>query len=420
MIKGGEHVIKKISFIHAADLHLDSPFKGLANVPEKIFQEIQASTFVALDRMVAAAIDREVDFILLVGDLFDNEKQSLKAQIRLRKAFEELNKHGINVYLSYGNHDHISGNIHPVTYPNNVYIFKTEQVNQFIYEKNGQQLATIQGFSYENRAVTENKTHAYQINDPEIPFHLAMLHGSIQNNTDHDMYAPFKLSELIEKDFNYWALGHIHQRQILRNNPFIVYPGNTQGRHKNETGEKGCYYVELTETTSHMTFIPLQAIQFRNMTIDVSMCNEVHELEDKIHSEINQHKAIMPQLIELNLMSNHHNLKNWKINFDLEELVELVNDASLNKTNWCYIYRLTFTDLIPEINELPYEGGHFIGELSRQFNQQPTENYLNELFNHRQGRKYLEKYSKTKEDQLKAEARQMLLNELLNDGGDFY
>lgn len=217
----------KISFIHAADLHLDSPFKGLANVPASIFKEICESTFVALDRLVSVAIDKKVDFVLIVGDLFDNEKQGIKAQIRLRKAFEELKEHQINVYVSYGNHDHINGNIHPVTYPDNVFIFSSEKVSQFIYKRNHQPIAQIYGFSYENRAVLTNKAQEYIVADRSIPFHIAMLHGSIQKNTVHDVYAPFQKSDLFQKDFDYWALGHIHQREVLGERPPVVYPGNT-------------------------------------------------------------------------------------------------------------------------------------------------------------------------------------------------
>src|SRR5699024_3332473 len=113
----------KLTFIHAADLHLDSPFKGLANIPEHIFSDVLESIYEALGRLVQAAIDMEVDFVLLSGDLFDNERQSLKAQITLRNAFEKLKSHEIHVYLSYGNHDNINGNVHPIEYPDNVYYF---------------------------------------------------------------------------------------------------------------------------------------------------------------------------------------------------------------------------------------------------------------------------------------------------------
>lgn len=144
-------MVNEISFIHAADLHLDSPFKGLAQTPESIFKDIRNSTFRALAHLVETAIERNVDFVLLVGDLFDNDVQSLKSQVRLRDAFEKLNDHDISVYISYGNHDYRKGNIHSVTYPENVHIFQNETVTHFTYYKNGERAANIYGFSYESR-----------------------------------------------------------------------------------------------------------------------------------------------------------------------------------------------------------------------------------------------------------------------------
>src|SRR5690625_2207853 len=158
-----------ISFIHAADLHLDSPFKGLTDIPEAIFQDVRESTFSALDQLVQTAVLKQVDFILLVGDLFDNDKQSLKAQVQLRKAFQTLEKHHIDVYLSYGNHDYLLGNPYRLTFPENVHIFSGEEVSHYVYQKNGIDIAAIYGFSYHQRAVQMNKTAEYQIEKHDIP-----------------------------------------------------------------------------------------------------------------------------------------------------------------------------------------------------------------------------------------------------------
>src|SRR5690625_3253207 len=174
---------KEISFLHAADLHLDSPFKGLAHMPASIFEQVRESTFAALDRLINMAIETQVDFLLIVGDLFDNEKQSLKAQIRLRTAFEALERHHINVYLSYGNHDYTKGNRHPVTYPDNAFIFPCETARHFVCPKDGQKIAEIPGFSHESRAVLTNKTGEDQVVDTTIPYHMAMTPGSVQRNT---------------------------------------------------------------------------------------------------------------------------------------------------------------------------------------------------------------------------------------------
>src|SRR5699024_6918698 len=125
----GVEMSQHVSFLHAADLHLDSPFSGLTHVPEHLFHDIRESTFTAFENLVETAIEKEVDFVLRAGDLFDNEKQTLKAQIHLRNGFQKLEKHHINVYVSYGNHDFVNGNVHPITYPDNVYEFTEEKVS---------------------------------------------------------------------------------------------------------------------------------------------------------------------------------------------------------------------------------------------------------------------------------------------------
>src|SRR5690625_1250939 len=147
-----------ISFIHAADIHLDSPFKGLTHIPDALFSQVRESTFRAFDNLVTTAINRQVDFILLVGDLFDNEVQSLKAQVYLKKAFEQLQSHHINVYLSYGNHDFINGNIHPISFPENIFIFPNEHVTSFTYSKINQSLTSYFDFSYEINSISDVQT----------------------------------------------------------------------------------------------------------------------------------------------------------------------------------------------------------------------------------------------------------------------
>lgn len=409
---------EQISFIHAADLHLDSPFRGLAHIPEPIFQKVKDSTFTALDRLVKTAIDKRVDFVVIVGDLFDNEKQSLKAQVRLRKAFEELQYHNIYVYLSYGNHDFIKGNIHPVTYPDNVFIFPEENVSHFTYSKNDEAKAAIYGFSYENRSVVSKKVQEYEKSSGEIPYHIAMLHGSLHSNTDHDVYAPFYLSELTEKDFNYWALGHIHQRQILKQNPPVVYPGNIQGRNRKETGEKGCYHVVLSGDDTELTFIPLQSLQFTTVTIDASTCDELHQLETAIQNGINQSRQPGPQLMQLTLKSNKENIQDWDDQQLLGDMIELVNEAIIHQTDWKYIFRYTLERQFTEVDDELAQGEHFVGELIRHTNELSVQPYLKELHHHKQARKYMEPMSHDDEVFIKNKAKQMLIHELLKNGGE--
>lgn len=370
---------RKISFIHVADLHLDSPFKGLAHVPERIFKDIRESTFHAFDYLVNCAIENEVDFILLVGDLFDNEKQSLKAQVHLRSGFQKLNEYDIKVYLSYGNHDYIKGNIHPITYPDNVHIFSSEEVSSFVFEKDGQSLAKIYGFSYEDRAVLGNKTEEYYRIEDHIPFHIGMLHGSVYGNQTHDPYAPFTLTNLKEKSFDYWALGHIHKREVLHENPPIVYSGNTQGRHRNEQGEKGCYIVSLSDQNISLDFIPLQTILFDNVSIDLTNCQSIHDVEPLIYTAIAKKESA--QLIYVSFIGHSERLFEWEESYLIAELIDIVNESLLSNQPWSFIYRY---EIKHDYNEQVIEtNDYFLNEFVSSIEQLEVRSVMNQLLNHR-------------------------------------
>src|SRR5699024_10608863 len=124
-----------------------------------------------------------------------------------------------------------------------------------------QTLAHIHGFSYVTRDVRGNKAQHYTIKDDTVPFNIAMLHGTLHGNHEHDPYAPFRLEDLQREPFDYWALGHIHKRSVVQKKPPIVYPGNIQGRHRKERGRKGCYYVDMNQFETTLEFIPLQQVK---------------------------------------------------------------------------------------------------------------------------------------------------------------
>ncbi len=408
-------LLKQVSFIHAADLHLDSPFKGLSQTPSNLFKMIRESTFSALDELVQTAIHHQVDFVLLVGDLFDNEKQSIKAQIRLKQAFELLQQHQILVYLSYGNHDYIKGNKHPVTYPDNVTIFSQDTVDSIVYEKNGEAMAAIYGFSYVNRSVHANKTSEYEKQNESIPFHIAMLHGSVQSNTDHDVYAPFQVRDLSRKDFDYWALGHIHQREILKEDPPIVYPGNTQGRHRKETGAKGCYHVVLSHAKAELSFIPLQAFQINSLTINVSECKSVLEIEQKILDELTKQSFSVPQLIDIHLEGTGNQVVEWDKEGRIEEVIDLINESCIQKDHWIYLFRYSIHLKTTTINPEWYKGEHFISELLHEADNQTISSLVTELYQQKRARRFIERLTDEQEQQIKREAKELLIHELFKE-----
>lgn len=267
--------MKQIRFIHAADLHLDSPMIGLSHLSKEIFERLKESTFTALKKVTDAAIQNNVDFVVLAGDLFNEEDRSIRAQTRLRKEMERLKVQNISVYIIHGNHDHLNGEWVHLDMPDNVHIF-SEKVEVKRFEKPGLSVH-LYGFSYETKHVADNHLIEYRKKN-DADFHIGLLHGHYEGESEHGKYASFRINDLLSKGFDYWALGHIHKREILHQNPPIVYPGNIQGRNRKETGEKGCYFVTLSSAATKLDFISTADIIWENAVIDGSEVNSFQEL----------------------------------------------------------------------------------------------------------------------------------------------
>lgn len=234
-------------FMHAADLHLDSPFRGLSKVPYAVRERLKNSTLNALDRLVDTVLREELDFVVLSGDLYDAADRSLRAQLRMQQAMNRLSEAGAQVFVVHGNHDPSGGRTARLDWPANVHVFGTEEVGCApAFTRGGELAAHVYGISYRQSAVKDNLALRYRIREG-APFHLAVLHGNIDGLQGHDNYAPCKLAELAVSGFDYWAFGHIHDRRVLHEYPHIVYPGNIQGRSIRETGPKGAYRVDVSE-----------------------------------------------------------------------------------------------------------------------------------------------------------------------------
>ncbi|MDC3417284.1 metallophosphoesterase family protein [Aquibacillus salsiterrae] len=406
----------KISFIHCADLHIDSPFKGLSSIGDKLFKEIHDSTYTALDNLVQLALDKQVDFVLIVGDLFDSEQQSMKAQTKLRKAFERLEVSGVQVYLSYGNHDYTGGRVFDIGYPPNVHSFQSEQVTNKIFYKNGTPIASIYGFSYQSRAVYDNKSKEFEITNT-TPFHIGMLHGSVNTNTEHDVYAPFQVKDLLEKPVDYWALGHIHKSQVLKDNPPIIYPGNIQGRSKKESGEKGCFYVEMDEHGSAFEFFPLQHIRFETLPIHVRQCRKPQDIETLMEETIDQlRKRIGKCILKVELESDSELLETWGRNGTLQDIVDYLNEFYEKETEWVFIQEIKLVQTIHWNRNQLINGQHFIGELLQSFeNTTSIDDSVQPLFSHRTARKHIKPFTNEEELEILKEAEQYLVYRLLKD-----
>ncbi|OPY56312.1 MAG: putative metallophosphoesterase YhaO [Pelotomaculum sp. PtaU1.Bin035] len=272
------------TFVHAADLHLDSQFKGFeqavstgGRVPEEVLRRLRNCTFEAFDNIVDLCIRRKVDFLLLAGDIYDVADKSLRAQLRFRDGLVRLAEAGIPAFVVHGNHDHCSGWRADLKFPGTVHVFSDQEVESRPVLRSGREIARVYGISYPGPAVSEDYSTRFKRSG--APFAIALLHCNVGCMEGYENYAPCRLSDLIIKDFDYWALGHVHSRAILNPaGPCVAYPGCSQGRHPRETGEKGCYWVNVTDNRSvSLEFVPTATVRWE--TVRMSIENIANDLE---------------------------------------------------------------------------------------------------------------------------------------------
>ncbi|GEO70269.1 metallophosphoesterase family protein [Levilactobacillus acidifarinae] len=290
-----------MKFIHAADLHLDSPFLGLTGLPTQLATQVRHSTFVAATKIFDRALAEHVDFVLLAGDLFDRAEQSVAAQAYLFDQFARLQAAQIPVVISFGNHDYATDQHQLVAYPANVTVFGANVTTTTLTLKSGETVA-ISGFSYPQRWVSDDVLAAYPVH-AATDWHLGMLHGAVATGGANDHYAPFTLEELQQKHYDYWALGHIHHHRLLAENPPIVYAGNPQGRAINETGVKGAYLVTSHDHRLVPEFFPTAVMAWETATLTTTATTLV-ALGQDLTTWLKAHPAALPTLTALTITTS--------------------------------------------------------------------------------------------------------------------
>ncbi|CRF28694.1 DNA repair exonuclease [Mycobacterium tuberculosis] len=257
--------MRSFRFIHAADLHLDSPFRGLAGLPDALRERVKEASFTALSRLTDLAVSQKADFVVFSGDIYDAKDRSLRAQLRFRQALETLAGHRIPAFVIHGNHDPLhDGYSAKLTWPDDVKVFGASGVeSEIIRAADGEALARISGISFGRSSVTDNLTPGFRSWSDSL-YHIALLHTNVDGDARHDNYAPCRLGDLLGRGVDYWALGHIHTRRILHERPWVVYPGNVQGRHIRETGPRGCYLVDVSAAgETELTFYALDDVRWQ-------------------------------------------------------------------------------------------------------------------------------------------------------------
>jgi DNA repair exonuclease SbcCD nuclease subunit len=230
-----------VRFVHAADVHLDSPLRGLARYPEAPHERVRSATRRAFEALIELCLEERADLLILAGDLYDGEWRDHATGLFLHKQLARLKETRTHVVTLRGNHDAASRLTRQLALPPHVKELAARKPETVLFEELG---VAVHGQSFANAAVTEDLAANYP--DP-VPgfFNIGVLHTALDGREGHDRYAPTSVSVLVDKGYGYWALGHVHQREVVRENPWIVYPGNLQGRHARELGAKGATLVEV-------------------------------------------------------------------------------------------------------------------------------------------------------------------------------
>ncbi|MCH8107070.1 MAG: DNA repair exonuclease [Chloroflexi bacterium] len=407
---------------------MDSPFTGLRTLEPAIASALKEATFDAYSNIIELCISERVDALLIAGDIYDGDDRSLRAQLKFFDGLIRLSRAGIRSFICHGNHDPLNGWEARLNFPEGSYRFGAAMEGISVF-KDEPGRAAVYGISYPQREVRENLARQFVAAGPEA-FSIGLLHANVDNNADHEAYAPCTLRDLEDTGMDYWALGHVHTRQVLREaNPTVVYPGNPQGRHPNEPDARGVYIVDVDDAGRvRLEFRAVDVVRWATLEIDISELETDQSLFDKIDHEIAQcqdnadGRDIIFRLVLNGRGPLHDSLRRPGF---VDDLLERVNDTGPLERPflWCERIQASTASLIDR--EQQRQRSDFVGDLVRLCDElQVTPDSLSEIRENLQelyGRgnagRYLRQYAPTEDDllELMVSAEAACLAELLDE-----
>lgn len=292
---------KQLTFIHAADLHLGASFRGLRALSDVWANRLFTAVVEAYDRVIDAALEREVDFVVIAGDIFDSARASYGDYLHFFEGLKRLDQAGIPSYLVSGNHDpYTSWTRDFFALPPSTRMLPADRPGFELFERDGEPLCLIGGRGYYNqtwpadeciaegvtRAAAEEALSQLHPRACEAPFAVGVLHTGLHLDP---VKAPVEPRALMRAGMDYWALGHIHMKLAYPSldDPRLVFSGCIQGRDVKETGERGVYQVTLAEgARNRVEFVPTASVVWQRMGVDVSDCDSLAAVADKIMREL--------------------------------------------------------------------------------------------------------------------------------------
>lgn len=271
--------------LHAADLHIDSPLRGLTRYEGAPVKEMQLAARRATENLVQAAIDHTVDLVVIAGDVFDGDWKDYGTGLFWTRQLGELHDHGIPVVIVAGNHDAASDFSRRLTMPDNVTQLSTSKPEAKRFDHLD---LVVVGQGYGAKSMPNDLAAGFPLADPGL-FMLGLLHTSLDGRPGHASYAPTSLDTLRGRGYQYWALGHVHKREVVLEDPWVVFPGNVQGRHARETGSKGASLVTVengeVQSVEHLS---LDVARWVDCAVECAGANDLDSLLALVGSRIDE------------------------------------------------------------------------------------------------------------------------------------
>lgn len=274
-------------FLHCADLHLDSPLRGLERYEGAPVDEVRGATRRAFANLVALARAERIDFVVIAGDLYDGDWQDFNTGLCFARGMAELSESGIAVYVVRGNHDAASRLTRSLRLPANVHLLSDDAPETRVDERLG---LAVHGQSFATQAVLDDLAARYPAALPGY-FNLGLLHTALSGREGHAPYAPTTEQVLRAKGYEYWALGHVHAREVVATDPWVVYPGNLQGRHVRERGAKGAELVTVEDGVISTVSRPCDVLRFDELALDIAGLADLDALLERAQGEVKAHLA---------------------------------------------------------------------------------------------------------------------------------
>lgn len=270
-------------FMHAADIHLDSPLRGLERYSDAPATAMRGATRHAFINLVDDCIAQNVAFLLLVGDLFDGTWKDYNTGLFFIEQMVRLKDRGIRVFVVRGNHDAENAMTKSLRNLDNTHVFSATKPETVPLHGLG---VAIHGQSYASTDVQHDLSLKYPQPQPGM-FNIGLLHTSADGSSkEHATYAPCSIQSLVDRGYDYWALGHVHHRQVLRTDPFVVFPGNLQGRHIRETGPKGATLVTVASGKATIEERHHDVMRWYKRDVSVATARSASAAMDLLHDDL--------------------------------------------------------------------------------------------------------------------------------------